>query len=101
AGLYASGVGRQAHPPAGVSAVREAHDNVGAADRGVTQPGGYPRGLMRQIALVRGLIQCVYSPLGRDATGTESSSDLGILSSVGRNKVPDLFVPLFVLRGDT
>ena len=33
--LHASGVGRQTHPPARVSAVPQAHDNVGAAGRGV------------------------------------------------------------------
>jgi len=39
--LRAPGMGRQTHPPAGVSALREAHDNVGAADRelsGVRNP---------------------------------------------------------------
>jgi len=30
-------MGRQTHPPAGVSAVRETHDNVGTAGRGVKQ----------------------------------------------------------------
>ncbi len=35
--LHPSGVRQQTHPPAGVSAMRETHDNVGAAGRGMKQ----------------------------------------------------------------
>ena len=37
--LHATGMGRQAHPPTEVSALREARDNAGAAGRGVSKPG--------------------------------------------------------------
>lgn len=31
--LHAPGMGREAHPPTGVSPLRQANDNVGAADQ--------------------------------------------------------------------
>ena len=34
--LHAPGMGREAHPPTGVSALRKAHDNVGTSGWGVT-----------------------------------------------------------------
>ena len=40
--LYAPGMGREAHPPTGVSALREAHDDVGAPGRGLSEVRTHP-----------------------------------------------------------